>query len=77
MENLAGDLMLGLKFVQLLILPTLFIHFVQGRLGELKFRYLGLKGCLHVYCTFFVQKDIVTHLLLSANMQMLDLFLNY
>ena len=44
MENLAGDLLLGLKFVKLPILPTLFMHFVQGRLGELRSRYLGLKG---------------------------------
>ena len=28
MENLAGDLLFGLKFVKLSILPTLFIHFV-------------------------------------------------
>ena len=44
MENLAGDLLLGLKFVKLPILPTLFIHFGQGRLGELRSGYLGLKG---------------------------------
>ena len=43
MENLAGDLLLGLKFVQLPILPTMFIHFVQGRLGELRSGYLGFK----------------------------------
>ena len=36
MENLACDLLLGLKFVKLPILPTLFIYFVQGRLWELK-----------------------------------------
>ena len=42
MENSAGDLLLGLKFVQLPILPTLFIHFVQGRLEELRSGYLGL-----------------------------------
>ena len=28
MEKLAGDLLLRLKLVKLLILPTLFIHFV-------------------------------------------------
>ena len=28
MEKLAGDLLLGLKFVKLSILPTLFIQFV-------------------------------------------------
>ena len=39
MENLAGDLLLGLKFVKLSILPTLFIHFVQGRLRELRSGY--------------------------------------
>ena len=44
MESLAGDLLLGLKFVQLPILPTLFIQFGQGRLGELRSEYFGLKG---------------------------------
>ena len=44
MENLAGDLLLGLKFVKLSILPTMFIHFVQGRLGELRSGYLVLEG---------------------------------
>ena len=45
MENLAGDLLLSLiKFVRLPILPTLFIHFVQGRLGELRSGYSGLEG---------------------------------
>ena len=42
MEELAGDLLFGLKLVKLSILPTLFIHFVQGRLGELRSVYLGL-----------------------------------
>ena len=44
MENLAGDLLFGLKFVKLSILPTFFIHFVEHRLGELRSRYLGMKG---------------------------------
>ena len=43
MENLAGDLVLGLKFVKLSILPTLLIHFVERRLGELRSRYLEIK----------------------------------
>ena len=44
MENLAGDLLLGLKFVSKLpILPTLFLDFVQGTLRELRPGYLGLK----------------------------------
>ena len=30
--------------VKLPILPTLFIHFVQGRLGELRSGCLGLEG---------------------------------
>ena len=47
MENLAGDLLLGLKFVKLPILPKLFIHFVQSRMGELRSQYWGLK-CLVV-----------------------------
>ena len=44
MKKLAGDLLFGLKFVKLSILPTLFIHFVEHRLGELRSRYLGIKG---------------------------------
>ena len=44
MENLVGDLLFGFKFVKLSILPTLFIHFVWHRLGELMSRYLGIKG---------------------------------
>ena len=44
MEKLAGDLLFGLKFVKLSILPTLFIHFVWHRLGELRSRYLRIKG---------------------------------
>ena len=44
MENLAGDVLLGLKLVKLSILPTLFIHFVKHGLGELSSRYLGIKG---------------------------------
>ena len=39
MEKLAGDLLFGLKFVKLSILPTLFIHFVYHMLGELRSRY--------------------------------------
>ena len=42
-EKLAGDLLFGLKFVKLSILPTLFIHFVWHSLGELRSRYLGIK----------------------------------
>ena len=49
MENLAGDLLLGLKFVKLSILPSLFIHFVEGRLGELRSGYLGLKGLTYLF----------------------------
>ena len=44
MENLAGDLLLGLKFVKLSILPTMFVHFVHGRLGELRSGSLVLEG---------------------------------
>ena len=49
MENLVGDLLLGLKFVQLPILPTLFIDFVQDRLGELRSGYLGLERVKNVH----------------------------
>ena len=42
MEKLEADLLLRLKFVKLSILPTLFIHIVYGRLGELGSRYLEL-----------------------------------
>ena len=43
MEKLSGDLLFGLKFVKLSILPTLFIHFVWHRLGELRSDTWGLK----------------------------------
>ena len=43
MEKLADDLLFGLKFVKLSVLPTIFIHFVWGRLGELRSGYWGLK----------------------------------
>ena len=42
-EKLAGDLLLGLKFVKLEILSTSFIYFVYDKLGELRSRSLGLK----------------------------------
>ena len=38
-----SDPSLGFKLVRLSILLTLLIHFIQGRLGELRSRYLGLK----------------------------------
>ena len=43
MEKLAGDLLLGLKFVKLEILLT-FIDFLYDILGEFRSRSLGLKG---------------------------------
>ena len=43
MEKLAGDLLLGLKFVKLEILSTSFIDFLYDKLGELRLRSLGLK----------------------------------
>ena len=42
MEKLAGDLLLGLKFVKLEILSTSFIDFLYDELGELRSRSLGL-----------------------------------
>ena len=36
MEKLAGDLLLGLKFVKLEILSRSFIDFVSDKLGELR-----------------------------------------
>ena len=44
MEKLAGDLLLGLKFVKLEILSTSFIDFLYEELGELRSRSLGLQG---------------------------------
>ena len=44
MEKLAGDLLLGLKFVKLEILSTSFIDFLYEELGELGSRSLGLQG---------------------------------
>ena len=43
MEKLAGDLLLGLKFVKLEILSTSSIDFLYDKLGELRSRALGLK----------------------------------
>ena len=42
-EKWAGDLKFGLKLVKLSILPTLFIQFVWGSLGEFRSRYSGFK----------------------------------
>ena len=54
MEKLAGDLLLGLKFVRLQILLTSFIDFLCDMLGEFGSRSLGLKGLtnLDVYVGF-------------------------
>ena len=41
MKKLAGDLLLGLKFVRVEILSTSFLDFLYEELGELR---LGLKG---------------------------------
>ena len=46
MEKLAGDLLLGLKFVRLEILSISFIDFLYEELGELRSRSLGLKGLI-------------------------------
>ena len=43
MEKLAGDLLLGLKFVRLEILST-FIDFLYEELGELRSRSSRVKG---------------------------------
>ena len=44
MENMAGDLLLELKFVRLEILSTSFIDFLYEELGELRSKSLGLKA---------------------------------
>ena len=49
MENLADDLLFGLKLIKLSIPPTLFIHFVEGQLGELGLSHLSLKGSTLFY----------------------------
>ena len=46
MEKLAGDLLLGLKFVKLEILSTSFIDFLYDELGELRSKSLDLKGLI-------------------------------
>ena len=43
MEKLAGDLLLGLKFVKLEILSTSFIDFLCVKLGELRSESLELE----------------------------------
>ena len=47
MEKLAGDLLLGLKFVKLEILST-FTGFLYDKLGELRLVSLGLEGLIHM-----------------------------
>ena len=44
LEKLAGDLLLELKFVRLEVLLTSFIDFLYEELGELRSKYLALKG---------------------------------
>ena len=39
-----SDLLLGSKFVKLLILPTQLLHFLFDELGELRSIPLGVKG---------------------------------
>ena len=61
MEKLAGDLLLGLKFLRLEILPTSFIDFLYEGLGELRSRYLGLKllgELLVIYILFKISTKI-------------------
>ena len=53
MEKLAGDLLLGLKFVRLEILSTSFIDFLYEEFGELRSRSLGPKG-LTGYITWVI-----------------------
>ena len=55
MESLAGDLLLGLKFVKLEILSTSFIDFLYDKLGELRLRSLELKFVkLEILSTSFI-----------------------
>ena len=49
MEKLAGDLLLGLKFVKLEILSTSFIDFLYGKLGELRVKIFGPERVWIVY----------------------------
>ena len=44
MEKLAGDLLLGLKFVKLEILSTSFIDFLYDKFGEIRSTSLGPEG---------------------------------
>ena len=48
MEKLAGDLLLGLKFVKLEILSTSLTDFLYEELGELRSRSLGLEGLRYI-----------------------------
>ena len=55
MEKLAGDLLLGLKFVKLEIPSTSFIDFLYDKLGELRSRSLELKFVkLEILSTSFI-----------------------
>ena len=49
MEKLAGDLLLGLKFVRLEILSTSFIDFLYKELGELRLMF-GPERFNHFTC---------------------------
>ena len=64
MEKLAGDLLLGLKFLRLEILPTSFIDFLYEGLEELRSRYLGLKllgELLVIYILFKISTKYTTY----------------
>ena len=65
MMKLVGDLFLGLKFVILELILTLFIDFLYKVLGKLRSKSLGLKGsnkmiCIHVPLVNLLQLAIPT-----------------
>ena len=66
MEKLAGDLLLGLKFVRLEILSTSSIYFFYEKLGELRSRSLALKG-LKTWTTSQTKYRVINLLEFSLN----------
>ena len=59
MEKLAGDLLLGLKFVKLEILSTSFIDFLYDELGELRSRSLGLSNLHSVHKSTHIYARVI------------------
>ena len=76
MEKLAGDLLLGLKFVKLELLSTS-LYFLYGKLGELRLRPLGLEGLKLLLLIAKINVHHVTKEMYKFNHRNNFLFLRY